>query len=166
MIPSKKKAKEEKPTLAQKLDSFFSQQYPADQPGGAVLVLKDTSILFSKGYGLADLKTKDLINSKTLFNLGSISKTFVSNGILILQEQGKLSVEDSIIKYFPKFKNKSIAQKVKIKHLLTHTSGLPDNRQVSKDSVFYLTANDAQNWGKLIFSWKAGASSGTRNGRA
>ncbi|CAN5376384.1 serine hydrolase domain-containing protein [soil metagenome] len=138
--------KQEKPTLAEKIDGFFSTQYPADQPGGAVLVLKDTTVLFSKGYGLADLKTKVRITPKTLFNLGSISKTFVANGILILQEQGKLSVEDSIFKYFPKFKNKAIAQKVKIKHLLTHTSGLPDNRQVSKDSVFFLTANDAQNW--------------------
>jgi CubicO group peptidase (beta-lactamase class C family) len=81
-----------------------------------------------------------------LFNLGSISKTFVSNAILMLQEQGKLSVEDPLIKYFPGFKNKTIAQKVKIEHLLTHTSGLPDNRQVRKDTVFYLTAKDEENW--------------------
>lgn len=128
------------------LDTFFSQQVPGDGPGGAVLVMKDTSIIFSKGIGLADLTAKELITPKTLFNLGSISKTFVSNGILILQQQGKLSVEDSLLKYFPNFKNKAIGQKVRIKHLLTHTSGLPDNRQVSKDSVFYLTANDAQNW--------------------
>ena len=133
-------------TLSEKLDSYFSQQYPSDQPGGAILVMRDTSIVFSKAYGLADLVTNDPITSKTLFNLGSISKTFVANAVLILQEQGKLNVEDSLLKYFPDFKNKAIAQKVKIKHLLTHTSGLPDNREVSKDSVFYLTANDAQNW--------------------
>jgi CubicO group peptidase (beta-lactamase class C family) len=132
--------------LQQKLDAYFSSQYPAGAPGGAVLVLKDTTIIFAKGYGLADLQKKEPITTKTLFNLGSISKTFVANGILILQEEGKLSVEDSLIKYFPDFKNKEIAKKVKIKHLLTHTSGLPDNRQVSKDSVFYLTANDQQNW--------------------
>ncbi|MEJ0056929.1 MAG: serine hydrolase domain-containing protein [Bacteroidota bacterium] len=75
-----------------------------------------------------------------------MSKTFVANGILLLAEQGRLSVEDSLLKYFPGFKNKEIAKKVKIKHLLTHTSGLPDNRQVSKDSVFFLTADDEQNW--------------------
>ena len=132
--------------FAEQMDAYFLKEFAPDQPGGSVLVMKDTMIVFSKGYGLADLKTKEPINSKTLFNLGSISKTFVSNGILILQELGKLSVEDSLIKYFPKFKNKDIAQKVKIKHLLTHTSGLPDNRQVSKDSVFYLTAKDAENW--------------------
>lgn len=124
----------------------MTNHLPDDQPGGAVLVMRDTTVIFRKGYGLADLVTKEKITSNTLFNLGSISKTFVSNGILMLQAKGKLSVEDSIIKYFPDFKNKDIARKVKIKHLLTHTSGLPDNRPVSKDSVFYLTADDAQNW--------------------
>jgi CubicO group peptidase (beta-lactamase class C family) len=132
--------------LGKKLDAFFSTQYPAGEPGGAVLVMKDTTVLFAKGYGVADIVSKEPITTKTLFNLGSISKTFVANGILILQEEGKLSVEDSLIKYFPDFKNKDIATKVKIKHLLTHTSGLPDNREVSKDTVFFLTANDAQNW--------------------
>lgn len=108
--------------------------------------MKNDSVIFSKGYGLADMHSKEVITLKTLFNLGSISKTFVANAILILQEHGKLSVEDSLFKYFPSFKNKAIAQKMKIKHLLTHSSGIPDNRQVNKDTVFYLTAKDAENW--------------------
>jgi CubicO group peptidase (beta-lactamase class C family) len=128
------------------LNTYFQREMPSEQPGGAVLIMKEDSIIFSEGYGVADINTKEPITSKTLFNLGSISKTFVANAILRLQEQGKLSVEDSLIQYFPDFKNKSIASKVKIKHLLTHTSGLPDNRQVSKDTVFYLTAKDAENW--------------------
>jgi CubicO group peptidase (beta-lactamase class C family) len=136
----------QKPDFNSKVDQYFSQILPNGEPGGAVLVMKDSDVVFSKGYGLADLKTKEAITTKTLFNLGSISKTFVSNGILMLQKQGKLSVEDSLVKYFPGFKNKDIARKVKIKHLLTHTSGLPDNRQVARDSVFYLTAKDAENW--------------------
>jgi CubicO group peptidase (beta-lactamase class C family) len=128
------------------LDSYFQNQFPNDEPGGAILIMKNDSVIFSKGYGIADIETKEKITTQTMFNLGSISKTFVSNAILILQEEGKLSVEDSLIKYFPNFKNRSIAERVKIKHLLTHTSGLPDNRQVRKDSVFYLTAKDAENW--------------------
>jgi CubicO group peptidase (beta-lactamase class C family) len=81
-----------------------------------------------------------------LFNLGSISKTFVSNAILMLRAEGKLSLEDSLAGYFPGFKRKEIAERVKIRHLLTHSSGLPDNRGVSKNPVFYLTAKDAENW--------------------
>lgn len=128
------------------LDSLFTKAFPADEPGGAILIMKGDRIIFSQGYGIADLATQSKINSQTLFNLGSISKTFVANAILILQSQGKLSVEDSMEKYFPDFKDKQIAQKVKIKHLLTHTSGLPDIRQTRQDSVFYLTAKDAENW--------------------
>ncbi|MBL7849762.1 MAG: beta-lactamase family protein [Cyclobacteriaceae bacterium] len=128
------------------LDEFIAGQVEPNGPGGAVLVMKDTSVVLAKGYGLADLASGEKITPQTLFNLGSISKTFVAYGILILQAEGKLSVNDSLEKYFPEFKNKEIARRVRIKHLLTHTSGLPDNRQVNRDTVFYLTANDAQNW--------------------
>lgn len=137
----------EKPTeITSSLDSLFLNSIPSNEPGGAILIMKGDKVIFNKAYGLADLETKTAITTKTLFNVGSISKTFVSNAILILQSQGQLSVEDSMDKYFPDFKNKKIASKVKIKHLLTHTSGLPDNRQTKTDSVFYLTAKDAENW--------------------
>src|SRR5277367_5257475 len=99
-----------KKNLTERLDSYFQEQFPAGEPGGAVLIARGDSMIFSKGYGWADLKTKEPITTKTLFNLGSISKTFVANAILMLQELGKLSVEDSIYKYYPNFKNKSIAQ--------------------------------------------------------
>jgi CubicO group peptidase (beta-lactamase class C family) len=138
--------KEDASKKIKELDAWFSAQMPASEPGGAILVLKKDSVVFAKGYGLVDLKTQEPITTRTLFNLGSISKTFVANAILMLQEQNRLSAEDSLIQYFPDFRDKSIAGKVKIKHLLTHTSGLPDNRQVSKDTVFYLTAKDAENW--------------------
>ncbi|HXJ99446.1 MAG TPA: serine hydrolase domain-containing protein, partial [Gelidibacter sp.] len=148
-ISCKEKKEETKQTTspdANQLDAYFSSQMPADEPGGAILIMKGDSIIFSKGYGLADLKTKSKIDENTLFNIGSISKTFVSNAILMLQDEGKLSVEDNMSKYFNNFKNKEIAEKVKIKHLLTHTSGLVDNRQTKTDSLFYLTAKDVENW--------------------
>jgi CubicO group peptidase (beta-lactamase class C family) len=112
--------------------------------------MKGDEKVFSGAYGIADLKSQNPITTQTLFNLGSISKTFVANAILMLQEQGKLSVEDDLLKYFPSFENQTIARKVKIKHLLTHTSGLPDNRDVSSDSIFYLYAKDAENWAPVM----------------
>jgi CubicO group peptidase (beta-lactamase class C family) len=129
-----------------RLDSLLSKEWNGENPGGAVLVVQSGQVVFSKGFGLADLNSKEPITQKTLFNLGSISKTFIANGILLLANEGKLSVEDSLIKYFPGFKNKAIGSKIKIKHLLTHTSGLPDNRNVNTDTVFYLSAKDAENW--------------------
>ena len=135
-----------KSTLETKLDSLGLAYLQTDGPGGAMLVAVGDSILFAKGYGLADLQSNEAITTTTLFNLGSISKTFVSNTILMLDLEQKLSVDDSLAKFFPGFRNKEISRKVKIKHLLTHTSGLPDNRNVNGDTVFYLTADDAQNW--------------------
>jgi CubicO group peptidase (beta-lactamase class C family) len=138
-----------KPTFEEKVDALYSESFTADKPGGAVLIMKGEKVIFSKGYGLADLETKEKITTKTLFNTGSISKTFVSNVILDLAREGKLSLNDSIQKYFPDFKNPELAKKVKIHHLLTHTSGLPDNRRVWLDSVFLLSAKDEENFAPI-----------------
>lgn len=133
------------------LDLYFRSTIKSDGPGIAIIVAKpNKDILFAMGYGVEDINTKAPITSKTLFNLGSVSKTFVGFAILKLQEQGKLSIEDPILKYFPNFKDSNLVKDIKIKHLLSHTSGLPDNRPVDKDSVFFLTANDEQNFAPIL----------------
>jgi CubicO group peptidase (beta-lactamase class C family) len=134
----------------QTLSAYFNTQFPVNEPGGAILVMKGDEKVFSGAYGISDVSMETPVSTQTLFNLGSISKTFVANAVLMLQQQGKLSVDDDLLKYFPGFENKAIAQKVKIKHLLTHTSGLPDNRAVSSDSVFYLHAKDFENWAPIM----------------
>src|SRR5690606_1458398 len=86
------------------------------------------------------------IDENTIFNTGSISKTFVSNGVLMLEEANLLSLEDSLYQYFEDFDQDDIAKKVKIKHLLSHTSGFPDSRKVDENFEFYLTAKDEENF--------------------
>jgi CubicO group peptidase (beta-lactamase class C family) len=135
--------------LVAKLDSTITREFNKNEPGGSVFIQKGNHVLYSRSFGLADIVSKKKFTDKTISNIGSITKTFVAYAILILQKQGKLAIDDSIIKYFPDFKNKEIASKVKIRHLLTHTSGLPDNRNVEGDSIFYLTANDEQNFSPL-----------------
>lgn len=139
----------DKSTWDSEVNSLFKNNFAENAPGGSVLIMKGENILFSKSYGLADLQTEEAITSKTLFNTGSISKTFVSHVILDLAREGKLSLQDSLAKYFTDFKNPTIANSVKIHHLLTHTSGLPDNRRVFLDSVFLLTAKDEENWNPI-----------------
>ena len=134
---------------AARIDSLFSAITRADEPGGAVLVAIGDKVIFSKGYGIEDFHTKKPVSVNSIFNTGSVSKTFVSNAILILEQRKQLSLDDPLSTYFPDFKNKAIAEKVKIRHLLSHVSGLPDNRQVDKDPVFYLTADDAQNFAPI-----------------
>jgi CubicO group peptidase (beta-lactamase class C family) len=135
--------------LAQRIDSLFTQEFKEDEPGGAVLIMKGEKTIFSKGYGLADLNTKENITTQTLFNTGSISKTFVANAILQLADEGRLSLMDSLSKFYPDFKNPSIANKVRIHHLLTHTSGLPDNRWKLLSEEFLLTAKDEENFAPI-----------------
>jgi CubicO group peptidase (beta-lactamase class C family) len=132
------------------LDSLLTAEFRADEPGGALLVMKGDSIVYTKCVGLADLGTREEITPNTLFNLGSISKTFVANGILILQEQGKLSLEDPMSRYFPEFRSREIADAVTITHLLTHTSGLPDIRPVSENPEYFITAKDYENFAPVM----------------
>ncbi len=136
--------------IPDQIDELFSQEFKDNEPGGAVLVMMNNDTVFKKGYGISNINTKEKITTATLFNIGSITKTFVSNTILRLAMEGKLNVNDSLYQYFPDFKNKSIAHKVKLHHLLTHTSGLLDNRWRLHDSVYLLTAKDEENWSPIL----------------
>lgn len=131
------------------LDSVFRTYFKEGEPGGAALVVKDGKVIFKGGYGIADINTREPITTRTLFNTGSISKTVVAYGILKLAAENKLSLDDDLSKYFPDFKHPEIARKVKIYHLLTHTSGLPDSRKVKEEHDFYLTARDEENFAPI-----------------
>src|SRR5258705_6549972 len=135
--------------ITMSLDSLFRSYFNPGEPGGAVLLVKNNKIIYRKGFGIADIKTKEPITPKTLFNVGSISKTFVAYGILTLAKAGRLSLDDNLYKYFPDFKNEAIAKQVKIYHLLTHTSGIPDSRRISEQQEYYLTAKDEENFAPL-----------------
>jgi CubicO group peptidase (beta-lactamase class C family) len=136
-------------TLTRTLNAEFAKIFAADEPGGSVFIQQGSKILYQQSFGLADLNTKEKFSAATVANLGSISKTFVAYGILILQQRGKLSLDDNLLKYFPHFKNQEIAKKITIRHLMSHTSGLPDSRKTDTDSIFYLTAKDAENFEPL-----------------
>src|SRR5690242_10782579 len=75
-------------------DSLFQSYFKSTEPGGAVLIVKDGKIIYQNGFGIADITTKEPITTKTLFNIGSVTKTFVAYGILQLASEGKLSLED------------------------------------------------------------------------
>jgi len=135
--------------LQSQFETLLDDRFIADEPGGTVLVTKNMKAVFSKSYGVADLGTGEKITEKTVFNTGSISKTFVSNAILILAERGLLSLNDPITKYFKDFNNKSVVEHITIKHLLSHTSGLPDLRDIEGNTKYYLSAKDYENFQPL-----------------
>ena len=150
-------------TFQSELDSLFSTEFELNAPGASIVVLKNGETRYLGNFGVADINTKEKITENTAFNIASISKTFVSYGILILQDRGELSVEDSLLKYFDDFDNKQISKKIKLKHLLTHTSGLPDLRNVSENTEFYLTAKDSENFEPLKHTRKLNFKPGERH---
>ncbi len=103
---------------------WLEQAYPANEPGAAVIVTKDNKILFRGASGMADMELKVTLTPENVFRLGSIGKQFTAAGILLLEEQGKLHVNDNINTYLPDFPTQGHA--IKIANLLSHTSGIFD----------------------------------------
>jgi len=107
-----------------KIDAIFSQWNTPNSPGGTVGIIKDGELIFTKGYGMANLDHNIPNHPKTVFNIASTSKQFTAASIILLSEQGKLSLEDTLMKFFPNFPD--YANEVKVQHLLNHTSGVRD----------------------------------------
>ena len=93
-------------------------------PGMAISVLKDGQTLYSKGFGLRNLKQCQTMTADTLMGIGSISKSFAAFAVIKLQEMGKLSIEDSVADYLA-FEPFLSRPEIKLKHLLSHSSGIP-----------------------------------------
>jgi CubicO group peptidase (beta-lactamase class C family) len=111
------------PSNESAVDAIFKDAIHPGQPGAAVLVAKDGKILFEKAYGLADVEHAIPISLETKFNIASITKPFTAAAILKLQEEGRLSLDDPLSKYIPDYPR---GNEIKIRHLLTHTSGIPE----------------------------------------
>lgn len=107
----------------QKIDSFLSSIYSQGKINGNVLVAEKGKVIYSRSFGLANEITKEELNEKTIFNLGSVSKQFTAMLIMILKEKGQLNLDDEIKKYIPEL---SFYSGITIRHLLKHTGGLPD----------------------------------------
>lgn len=92
-------------------------------PGLSIAVSMPGGKVIEESYGLANVEYKQPVEKDSIFEIGSVSKTFTAIGIMILQEEGKLSVNDRITKYFPQYPGWS---EITLKHLLQHTSGIKD----------------------------------------
>lgn len=109
--------------VAAKLAEYMDAQAKARGFNGSVLVAKDGKTLLSQGYGYANLEHKVPNTPETKFRLGSVTKQFTAAAILLLQEQDKLDTSDPISKHLPDCPE--TWKPVTIKHLLSHTSGIP-----------------------------------------
>lgn len=126
-------------------------------PSAVVGIVKDGKIVFTKGYGNARLNPDVPANPQMRYSIGSISKQFTAAAILLLQEQGKLSLDEPVSKYFPGLTR---ASEVTIRQLLSHTSGYQDYYPQDYVPRFMVTSTTAQHimdtWAKKPLDFDPG----------
>jgi CubicO group peptidase (beta-lactamase class C family) len=115
-------------STTRKVDNLFRQWDNPSTPGCAIAIIRHDSILYEKGYGSANLEYGVPITPETIFHMASISKQFTAFSIVLLEQQGKLKLDDDIRKYLTWFPD--MGQRITIRHLLNHTSGVRDQWQL------------------------------------
>jgi CubicO group peptidase (beta-lactamase class C family) len=127
------------------IDSLLKTIYKTDAPGIAISIIQNEKLIFKNGYGIADRETKTALNSKTNFNIGSLTKQFTALAILQLAERKKLSLDDHLDKFFPGL-DKKVAETVTVEELLTHSSGIIDHYELTDTkSLKHAHINDVLN---------------------
>jgi CubicO group peptidase (beta-lactamase class C family) len=110
--------------LTKKVDQLFAAWDKPESPGAAIAIIKDGAIVYKRGYGSANLEYNVPITPQTVFHVASVSKQFTAFAIVLLANQGKLSLDDDIRKHLPEVPD--FGKKITIRHLIHHTSGLRD----------------------------------------
>jgi len=110
------------PAQLRQLDSVLTQLNRQAMFNGVVLVADHGKVLYKKAFGVANITTQKPLQTTSAFNLASVSKQFIAMMVMMLQEKGKLGYDDPVQRYLPSFPYETIS----IRHLLTHTSGLPE----------------------------------------
>jgi CubicO group peptidase (beta-lactamase class C family) len=117
-------AQEKHDSLASAVDEVFADFSKGGTPGCTVAIARNGKLVYTRGYGLANLEQTLPLTPDSVFDIGSTSKQFSSASILLLEKQGKLSVNDDIRQYIPELPD--YGKKITILNLLNHTSGLRD----------------------------------------
>src|SRR5215469_8173035 len=122
------------PEYAEKIDAILAAAgvKPGNDPGAAVLVVKNGKVLFERGYGVTDLKSLHKIDAHTNFRLASVTKQFTAMAIILLVHDGRLHYDDRLTDVFPDFPEYGRA--ITIRNLLNHTSGLQDYEDLMPQS--------------------------------
>jgi CubicO group peptidase (beta-lactamase class C family) len=109
------------------VDALFSK-FSANDPGCAVLVVKDGKMVFEKGYGVAELRTREKIGPQTNFRLASLTKEFTAMAVMLLVRDGKLRYDERLTDIFSGFPE--YGKGITVRQMLNHTSGLMDYEDI------------------------------------
>ena len=115
-------------SMSRKIDSLFKTWANTNSPGCAIGIVRNDSLIYAKGYGMANLEYGIPVTPETIFHMASVSKQFTAYSIVLLAKQGKLQLDDDIHKYLSWFPG--MKEKITIRNLLNHTSGIRDQWQL------------------------------------
>jgi CubicO group peptidase (beta-lactamase class C family) len=110
--------------IAKQVDKVFEKWDRPDSPGCALGIYRDGQTVYKRGYGMANLNDDIPITPATVFHVASMSKQFTAASILLLAQEGKLSLDDDVHKYIPELPD--FGERITLRHLLHHTSGIRD----------------------------------------
>jgi len=127
-------------SLEAQVDALFAARIRPDGPGCAVGVYKDGAVLLTRAYGLANVEDGRRITPRTTFSLGSLSKPFTALAVLVLEQQGKLSLEDDVRRWLPELPD--YGTPIRLRDLLHHTSGVRDFQALEMLSGRHVTTMD------------------------
>lgn len=116
------------PNRIKQLDSLYGSMYKPTDAGIVVLLAQQGKPLFRKAYGMANIELSVPLNTEHKFGIGSISKQFAAVAILLLQQEGKLHIDDDIRKFLPSYN--TWGRNISIRNILSHTSGIPSYTEV------------------------------------
>jgi CubicO group peptidase (beta-lactamase class C family) len=114
----------EMPSREEIVDMIFNKAIKKGTPGAALAVIQNGSVIYKKGYGVANMEYDVPITPSTIFHVASVSKQFTAFAVAMLADQGKLSLDDDIHKHLPEIPD--FGKVITIRHLIHHTSGLRD----------------------------------------
>jgi CubicO group peptidase (beta-lactamase class C family) len=117
---------------ARTVDEIFAAYDRSDVPGASVLVVKEGQVVLSRSYGMADLEAGVPATEWTNYRLASLTKQFTAMAIMLLVDDGRLSYDDHVGERLPGFP--AYGREIRLRHLLTHTSGLPDYEDFVPDT--------------------------------
>ncbi|MDN5287758.1 MAG: tetratricopeptide repeat protein [Mucilaginibacter sp.] len=135
-----------------KLRAYIHRSNQLGLFNGNILVADNNQVIYTDAIGYADASKQTPLTTKYRFHIGSIAKEFDAVGIMMMQERGKLSLDDKVSKFYPELP--SWAQQISVKNLLQYTSGLPDVKWKTVHS-------DADNWKDLQALQKLNTEPGT-----
>lgn len=143
---------------ADRVDAFVRAEMAREQvPGVAVAIVDHGRVVKARGYGLANVEHDVPVRAETIFQSGSLGKQFTAATVMTLVEEGKISLDDSIAKYFPEAPE--AFRPITVRHLLTHTSGIPDYTEGTIDLRRDYTEDELA---KMAFGLKLEFAAGSR----